>query len=320
MAKLEEELKGTDAPLAARFHLAAAMLAAGQTEAADEFVGNAGPPTTHQRDEACLNSAVREAAIMLMVLLDVDPESPRVPALAEQLRRSARIGRWGTTQENSFALMALGKYARRLGRAGDCTGTVALSDGSVRSFTSKEGLSLADLEAGRPVLVDVEGEGKVWAFWGTEGVPPGVRVTEEDMGLKVRRAILDMEGRPVQATALTQGELYRVKIALGSSVPQENLVVADLLPAGLEIEDPGLAGAARLGTQETREGWQVRHVERRDDRMLIFGDLSRGRGEYTYVVRAVTAGTFVLPAIEAACMYDPGAYSVNGAGNLEIKP
>jgi uncharacterized protein YfaS (alpha-2-macroglobulin family) len=52
--------------------------------------------------------------------------------------------------------------------------------------------------------------------------------------------------------------------------------------------------------------------------MLIFGDLNAGVGEYVYVVRAVTAGKFALPAIEAACMYDPGVYSVHGAGTVEI--
>jgi uncharacterized protein YfaS (alpha-2-macroglobulin family) len=36
------------------------------------------------------------------------------------------------------------------------------------------------------------------------------------------------------------------------------------------------------------------------------------------MVRAVTAGRFALPAAEAACMYDPGSYSVHGAGFAEV--
>ena len=98
----------------------------------------------------------------------------------------------------------------------------------------------------------------------------------------------------------------------------KNLVIVDLLPAGLEIENPELAGSARVGTGPNRRCLTVRHMERRDDRMLIFGDVYGGGGEHVYVVRAVTAGSFAPPAAEASCMYDPGIYSVHGAGTVEI--
>jgi hypothetical protein len=215
--------------------------------------------------------------------------------------------------------MALGKYARRLAGTGDLACLATLPDGSVREFTSRDGLSLADLRPGDSVSIQAEGEGKLWAFWFAEGVPMRGQAAEEDSGLVVRRTFLDMQGRQVQPNGLRQGELYTVKLTAASGRPVENLVISDLLPAGLEIEDPGIGGSARLGTEEAHTGWAVQHVERRDDRMLIFGDLLGSRGEYTYVVRAVTAGRFALPAVEAACMYDPGVYSVHGAGTVEVE-
>jgi hypothetical protein len=321
LARLEETFKEKDenVPVTARFHLGAAMLAAGQAKAAREFIGDARPGCKIRQSGGYLDSPVREAAIALLVLLDVDPESAQVPALAERLRKSVALGRWGTTQENSFALMALGKYARRLKGAGEVKATATLPDGSTRNFTSKEGLSLTDLEPGQSVLIKTEGDGKLWAFWSAEGVPLDGKVKEEDSGLSVRRTILDRKGQPVDPARLVQGELYRVELAVESRQRLENLVVTDLLPAGLEIENPDLRGSAEIGAKEKNKHWFVHHVERRDDRMLIFGDLYEGKGTYSYVVRAVTAGKFVLPAVEAACMYDPGAYSVHGAGAVEVR-
>jgi uncharacterized protein YfaS (alpha-2-macroglobulin family) len=319
LARLEEELRDADAPLTARLHLGAAMLAAGQPEAAREFLGDARPTCEARQDGACLDSPVREAAIALLVLLDVDPGSARVPALAQQLRRSVELGRWGTTQENAFALMALGKYARRLAGTGSAEGTVTLPDGSAHRVAAGQDLALDGLRAGGSVRVAAEGDGKLWAFWTAEGVPSDGRVREEDSGLAVRRTILDMAGRPIEPGKLSQGGLYKVRLSARSARKIENLVITDLLPAGLEIEDPNLTGAAHLDGVEELRGWHVRHVERRDDRMLVFADLCGGAGEFTYVVRAVTAGSFALPPVEAACMYDPGVYSVHGAGALEVR-
>ncbi len=64
----------------------------------------------------------------------------------------------------------------------------------------------------------------------------------------------------------------------------------------------------------------VDHVEPRDDRVLIFARAYGNTAEYRYLVRAVTAGEFVLPAVEASCMYDPGIYSVHGKGIAKVNP
>jgi alpha-2-macroglobulin len=321
LARLEEKFKGKDkkdVPVTARFHLGAAMLAAGQPRVAREFIGDARPGCTVRQTGGYLDSPVREAAIMLLVLLDVNPDSAQVPALAERLRKSIKLGRWGTTQDNSFALMALGKYARRQKTATDIKATATLPDGTTRSFTSKGGLSLRGLTPGQSVLIKAEGKGKLWAFWSAEGVPRGGKVKEEDSGLSVRRTILDMKGKPITSGKLIQGRLYRVKLTVKSRRAVHNLVVTDLLPAGLEIENPDLRGSARLSAGESQGNWYVRHIERRDDRMLIFADIGDWRGEYSYVVRAVTCGKFTLPAVDVGCMYDPGIYSVHGAGKLEV--
>jgi hypothetical protein len=62
--------------------------------------------------------------------------------------------------------------------------------------------------------------------------------------------------------------------------------------------------------------------EIRDDRLLLFvPSLEKGEVlQYTYRVRAVTAGTFTVPPIAAEAMYDPALQALGETGTLEIRP
>ncbi|MFO7900938.1 MAG: MG2 domain-containing protein, partial [Planctomycetota bacterium] len=325
MGRLEEVLResdrdGTRLPVAGRFHLAAAYLAAGDRTTAKGFVQRARAGGAARATSGYLSSPVRRTAVMLSVLLDLDPDSARIPRLAHRLKKRLRLGRWGTTQENAFALMALGKYARRLGPSSpEATARVTLPDGATRGFQARRGLRLDDIRPGQSIRVRVEGPGKVHAFWHAEGVPTGGHAAEEDSGMAIRRTFLEATGkRRVGPQDLVQGRLYQVRLVLRANRAVDNAVITDLLPAGLEIENPRLRGSSRLGTEGVKQSVSVQHIERRDDRVLAFGRVPAGRSEFRYVVRAVTAGSFVLPAAEVSCMYDPGLYSVHGRGTVRV--
>ena len=63
----------------------------------------------------CLNSSVRDQALLLATWLELDPGDPIVPVLVQRVESAAGGGHWYTTQENAMALVALGKYARLAG-------------------------------------------------------------------------------------------------------------------------------------------------------------------------------------------------------------
>jgi len=110
----------------------------------------------------------------------------------------------------------------------------------------------------------------------------------------------------------------------------ENVIVADLLPAGLEIENPRLESRADVPWIEEQD-WMSDYMDIRDDRMLLFLSLPgqprgpavgrrSGRKERTfyYALRAVTVGEFTLPPITAECMYDPSYTSVASSGVITV--
>ncbi|MHC4886651.1 MAG: alpha-2-macroglobulin family protein, partial [Planctomycetota bacterium] len=275
LARLDELLRPnpdskTPTPSSARFHLAAAYLALGEHRAATEFLSPPKAPTTTRTLGSSLASPVREQAIHLQVLLDAVPNSPHIPRLVRSLRNQLKRGRWGTTQENAFTLMALGKYCRRNGEAPKGTIHLSLPDGSVHAFPAGRGKHFDTLAPGAKVALRFEGTGNAHAFWSAEGVPSDGTVEEEDRGLQVQRLIMNAEGkRFADPGALKQGRLYQIALRFTAGQRVENIAVTDLLPAGFEIENAGLRGASQ-GAPTPGWSWlRPEHVERRDDRLLL---------------------------------------------------
>jgi uncharacterized protein YfaS (alpha-2-macroglobulin family) len=230
-------------------------------------------------------------------------------------------GRWATTQENSFALLALAKYANRLRQdSPEYRAEVRSAGKLLASLTHKDrtSLKLGGDEA-REIEVSVTGNGRLYYSWSAEGVPASGQAREYDQNLSVRRRLFSREGQEIQPARIPQGEVVVVEIALKTNeIPIQNIVVSDLLPAGFEIENPRLATTERLPWLEG-PSFEPQRIEMRDDRMLVFASLDEpGSHCFRYLVRAVTAGRFVLPPIQASCMYHPGISSVHGSGTVEV--
>ena len=57
----------------------------------------------------------------------------------------------------------------------------------------------------------------------------------------------------------------------------------------------------------------------RDDRLVLMTDVPAGVSTFTYLARAVTPGSYIIPPVHAECMYDPGINSLaDGGGKLEV--
>ena len=62
------------------------------------------------------------------------------------------------------------------------------------------------------------------------------------------------------------------------------------------------------------------HVERHDDRVLLFATrLSEGHHEFSYVVRATTAGTFQAAPARVEEMYEPEVSAARRRRAMEMK-
>jgi uncharacterized protein YfaS (alpha-2-macroglobulin family) len=320
-------------PAHARFHLAAAWLAAGRKDLATSLIPKVLPSPRKSRQQAGnVGSPVRDRAVMLSTLLAVEPDRPDLPALAQALADEGKSGHWQSTQDTAFAVMALGRYLKNAAKA-EPYDSVELWQGDARVASAKPGETLAwDVErtasSEEPLEVRVAGPAKARAHvsWLQTGVPIQPPA-DASSGITLRRRYLDERGKPLREDAVHSGDLVKVELTIQPASDLRNLVVEDLLPAGLEIENPRLvtnapaAAAAAVGKASSRSGdvatFEPRRVDMRDDRLILMGDMPAGRARtYTYTARAVAPGTFVVPPVRAECMYDIGTSAVCGGGHL----
>ena len=151
------------------------------------------------------------------------------------------------------------------------------------------------------------------------GIP---RKTPPDGGkLVLKKEFLNEKGEVVREAR--HGDKICVRLTLDSPVEFRDLVIADLLPGGLEIEDETLASRAvnLPAVTAAKYGELVpKRFEKRDDRVLVFGDTGRGVGVVTYQTRAVIRGEFAIPPLHAEAMYQPDVNGIrNGGGVFTVK-
>jgi uncharacterized protein YfaS (alpha-2-macroglobulin family) len=331
-----------------RFHLAAAWLASGNRDRAAGLVSTVLPQPRAGRDRGPnIGSDVRDRAVILSTLLSVQPDHPAIPAMAEQLADLGRRGGWRSTQDAATSVMALGQYLR-------VTKDQKAYDGTELWRGSEK---LASADGGRPLIwtaasaadaleVRVSGadNARGYVTWTQSGVPLKLPPDVLDQGLEVHRRYLDRDGNPLSDGKLTSGQLVWVELTVqagaalaGSASPQGAVIIEDMLPAGLEIENPRLATTAAGTTEEPQDAEEEPddaalaaapqkprrfvpyRMEVRDDRLVLWGSAPvASPGRFVYLTRAVTAGDFAVPPVRAESMYDIAVHALSGGGKRMV--
>jgi uncharacterized protein YfaS (alpha-2-macroglobulin family) len=263
------------------------------------------------------DSPIRSNAIVLNVLLETDLNNPGIPRYLDYLSRAYGSRTWYSTQDNAFTLLAFGKAAR-VASGANVTGTVSVGE-TRHTYEGGDWSLPADL-FGKKVRLETSGEGRVYYSIVTKGIRRDGEVAIQDRNLKVRREFFDRTGSAADPTAVRQNDLMIVRVTLTSSVNLlDNVAVTDLLPAGLEIENPRITETTAYPF--IKNAASPEHLDIRDDRIIFYTSFTgRSRQQvFYYVVRAVSRGTFHYPALVAEAMYDGRYYSASGRGLLTVR-
>ena len=159
------------------------------------------------------------------------------------------------------------------------------------------------------------GNAPIYVQTTSTGIPKRMRTKEG--ALKLSKVYLNEKGKVV--TEAKHGELVTVCWTLEASGPVENVVISDLLPGGLEIEDDLLATRAGAVKQQNTGKLRLKYVEKGEDRFLFFGDiLDQGRITFRYRTRAVTRGKYAVPPLHAEAMYAPDTGGTFAGGGMLV--
>lgn len=259
-------------------------------------------------------SKLRDGAAILALAAESTPQPPIVPELIKQVADERNKLRWTSTQDEAWMLLA----ARAL-KAND--GHIALDiNGTAHKGSYSTRIEGADLIA-NPLVIANTGTDPIQAVVTTVAAPSQPLPAGGD-GFSIERTYYKMDGSEVNVTEAAQNERYVVVLNVTeTNAWSSRVLVTDLLPAGFEIDNPGLVNSASLTNFPWLADTQAAHLEFRDDRFVAAFDRYSGAPRtfsLAYVVRAVTPGAFAHPAASVEDMYRPQYSARTATGMMEI--
>jgi hypothetical protein len=303
------------------------------------------------------NSNVRSTSIVLNTLVRSNAPSASITPIVRWMMAARKGGRWGNTQENALAMEALVNYYRKYETVvPNFSAVVKLGaeDIAHEEFRSRSAESKSlDLPmsqvvskgapgTSQPLTFEREGSGTLFYTTRLRYAADTLYQQGLDSGFRIERRYepyVETGSRPA-STTYKAGDLVRVTLTFRLTKERRFVAVTDPIPAGFEAVESWFATTAQtLGSRQDRQstpgglasedgqGWDAwwryggfDHVERHDDRVQLFATrLSEGSHEFSYIVRATTAGTFRTAPARAEEMYEPEIFGRTSTSTIEVK-
>lgn len=282
-------------------------------------------------EHTVLFGQTRADAIYLLGRIQQKPNDPIIDKLLSGLIAGQQTaGGWYHTQENAWALLAITEYAK-------------IKEKKAPNFTAKAWIgpqltlneSFKERSAPREVILPTkwlnshlsdpsltlghEGHGRMYYRLGWTYVPEAITASAESHGMSVSRTYEALDKpEDVQKTkegwVVKAGARVRIHLEIIANGPRHHVALFDRLPAGFEplhpeeqsaiLPSPALAEAPTIW-----RWWTWDHDNLRDTGAEAFAtDLGTGVHNYSYVVQAITPGTFSAGAAHVEEMYAPETY------------
>jgi alpha-2-macroglobulin len=303
------------------------------------------------------NSNVRSTSIVLNTLVRANAPATSITPMVRWMMAARKGGRWGNTQENAHAMESLVNYYRKYETTvPNFSGVVTLGADELaresfksRSTESKslelpmtQVLARGPVGSSQPLTFTREGAGTLFYTTRLRYAADALYQQGLDSGFRIERRYepyVETGSKPV-STTYKAGDLVRVTLTFRLTKERRFVAVTDPIPAGFEAVESWFATTARaVGSRQDRQtspggepndneeswDWMWRyggfdHVERHDDRVQLFATrLSEGTHEFSYIVRATTAGMFRTAPARVEEMYEPEVFGRTGTAIIEVK-
>ncbi|HEV2914136.1 MAG TPA: alpha-2-macroglobulin family protein [Pyrinomonadaceae bacterium] len=319
---------------------------------ATETAGTAHFVTSYTDGEYLLLHSERRAdGIILESLIGDQPTSDLIPKVVRGLLAHRTAGRWANTQENVFILLALDRYFATYEKATpNFVARAWLGDrfAGEQQFSGRQTdrqqvnvpmRYLSESAGNQNLVLSKSGPGRLYYRIGMQYAPASLKLEAADYGFTVER-LYEAVDNPGDVRRDAEGVWHikagaRVRVRLTMAAPSRRYHVAlvDPIPAGLEALNPALAVTESVPQDERasqteaspRSWWWwsrpwFEHQNLRDERVEAFTPLLwEGVYNYSYVARATTPGTFVVPPAKAEEMYHPENFGRGASDRVRVE-
>ena len=244
----------------------------------------------------------------------------KVLALAQTASEVYATRRWVSTHEDAWMLLAASGLERFTGDVRALVGGETIDQG--------QGLSrdIAWPPAAAGLEITNQGDKPLYATITVRGYPVEPPPAQEN-GFSIERRVYDMAGNPIDPKTMAQHDLAVIVLSgeLKDRVWWEydmwhDILLIDLLPAGLEIENARLEGNRDLENLAWLDNLSpTDNVEQRDDQYAAALSFAGKAGfKVAYIVRAVTPGSYVYPAPYVEDMYRPYQFALGKTVMMDV--
>jgi uncharacterized protein YfaS (alpha-2-macroglobulin family) len=293
----------------------------------------------------------RAEGVVLDAVMRDESASDLIPKLVRGLLGHRVAGRWNSTQENVFILLALGRYFKTYEKetpgftARAWVGERLASESAFLGRTTERrqtaipfGMVPADA---KDITLAKEGPGRMYYRIGMRYAPRNLMLAPLDAGFEVHRSYVgaddpaDVTRDPDGTWRVRAGARVKVTVTMTAIARRVHVALSDPLPGGFEVLNPELRGTEPVPANEDEEvvrplGFESRfffgfgpwydHLSLRDDRAEAFA-ARIGDGTYvlTYFARATTPGEFIVPPSKAEEMYHPETFGRGASARVVVK-
>jgi len=289
-----------------------------------------------EQDWWTLNTDVRTTAMVVAAFVRLQPDEPILPQAVRWLMSAREAGRWATTQENAWSIIALTDWMSATGELeGDYDWAVTLNgeeaaSGMVRAenIDNQSGLriAIADLlrdAANELRLTRTNESGELYYTTHLRYYLDALAIDARDRGIVVDRRF-ELDDATVQSAAV--GDVISVTVTLVAPTDLYQALVEVPIPAGTEPIDPRLATTSvqydQFGQLIPADAgkpswwWTPTSVDVRDDRVALAATyLPAGTYEYTFQVQATVPGEYRVLPVTGQMLYFPEVWG-RSAGAL----
>jgi uncharacterized protein YfaS (alpha-2-macroglobulin family) len=291
-------------------------------------------------EEIYYDPTVHNAQLLYILARHFPARLSGVPASVLEDLGNAASGGGVDSLSAAWTLLALDTYAKAATVSGKLGIAEIGKDGREHALPLPGGAMPRAALSANAAQVQFKKEGALAAYYsvnesGFDRNPPAAEINQ---GIEVIHEFLDLRGSPI--SKVTVGEEFLVRIRLRTTKRERvtQIAVVDLLPGGTEpvVELRPAADSSTPGTDPAagqrplvrysalsiglpdRSTWTPQYADVREDRVVLYGDVSRDAATFVYRVRATNAGVFQAPPAFAEGLYDPKTAGVSVAGKLEI--
>jgi uncharacterized protein YfaS (alpha-2-macroglobulin family) len=253
-------------------------------------------------------------------------------------------GRWASTQETAWTLMALTDWMVASGELeADYQYEIALNgtlrgNGEANADTLRDSQTLKfDItelftnELNRLAIGRSDGPGNLYYTAHMQASLPVEQVQALDRGIIISRSYYDPADRETPITEIEQGQTFLARLTVVVPNSLHYVIIEDFLPAGLEAVDTSLKTSQQVGAPPRYDWddyfaqgwgwWYFDHVELRDEKVVISANyLPQGTYEYVYLVRASTPGEYRVIPPTAQEFYFPEVYGRGDGALFVVRP